>query len=138
MPALKAPTVEDLTAAAIKLVDAIVEHRSPNTTRISAAAKKAESETGPVIRAISIGDLVDTEQEVLRLRDLVADPVGTALKRQLRSVGQAIYDRVGSSDKLVEIGETIANTNPRQYGTRMSPLDSAWNGVGSGNDRWWS
>ncbi|WP_153002988.1 hypothetical protein [Sphingomonas sanguinis] len=138
MASLDAPSVDQLVIAATKLVDAIVEYRRPNDTRISTVPKKEPEASKPTFSVITAADLLDTDEEVLRLRDVVADPIGTALKRELHDLGQAIYDRVGSMNALTEIGDRIANADPSQYARRMSPLDSAWNGVGKDKDRWWS
>lgn len=119
-------------------MDAITEYRRPNDTRVSNTPKREPEARGRQFNMISAATLLNTDEDVLRQRDIMADPVVWSLKRTLKKVGQMIYIRVGSTDELVKIAEQVANCDPYRYARRMSPIDSAWNGVGSGNDRWWS
>jgi hypothetical protein len=135
---LPAPTLDQLIVTAIKLVDAITEYRRPNETRVSTIPKREPEARRGGFGLMSAATLLNTDQEILRQRDIVTNPIVWSLKKTLHEVGQLIYDRVGSVNELLKIAEQIADRDPAHYSRRMSPLDSAWNGVGSGNDRWMS
>ena len=134
--ALPPPSLDQLIVAAIKLVDAIQEYRRSNDTRISTVPKKEPEAKGSAFGTMSGAELMRTSQAVLHQRDLVAQPIIMSLKRTLKEVGQLLYDRVGSTGELLKIAEQIADRDPDNYGRRMSPIDSAWNGVGADDDRW--
>jgi len=110
---------------------------SPAAGWASLDHSRKEPEAGRAKFQFMTGEqLINTSEEILRERDIVQSPIIWALKRTLKDVGQMLYDRVGSTDKLLEIAEQIANRDPENYGRRMAPIDSAWDGVGSGHDRW--
>jgi hypothetical protein len=73
----------------------------------------------------------------LELEDIIADPVRHALRKQLNGLGQRLYNLLGSTKPMPNLAEEIADLTPRPDHA-ISIIDSAWNGVGKDNDRWWS
>ena len=71
-------------------------------------------------------------------RDIVKDPIEYALKQVMKEIGQLLFDALGSTNALREVADRICDRDPSKWGRRASPIDSAFNGVGRGKDRWWS
>ena len=119
----EAPTLDELEGAFRTLVDTLVTHR--------AALEPSQP------RGWQMFNLMTTPDIVLKARDIVGDPVSYALKRGIKTLGQTIYDLHGM-DVLGEVAERVCAKGVGDFQCRMSPVDSALNGVGRGNNRWWS
>src|SRR5262245_35845154 len=112
-------TVAELETAFAKIVDAIIEHRAHLKYDRSSPWK-----------------LVPFTPTYSQHTDLFgADPVSASLKMGLNKLGQIIFDLYGMN-KLGEIAERVCQTGPGSFSARMSPVDSALNGVGRGNIKW--
>jgi len=55
----------------------------------------------------------------------------------MTEIGQLLFDRAGSINKLGDIAECVANRRG-DWHSRISPIDSALNGVGDGKQVWCS
>jgi hypothetical protein len=121
------PSEKQLTEAFRRLVDALISHRK----------KRAREHEFLRVEAIHASVLLATDQAILRARDIVADPVDRALKKGIKELAQVVYDQFGM-DRLLQMAEHVCAKGRGGYGARMSPVDSALNGVGRGDDRWWS
>jgi hypothetical protein len=119
------PGIGDLEGAFRHLVDALLEHRAWWDAR---PREKA-------FRLIPFVPIAEISSAASRGRDIVADPVSYALKRGIKMLGQIVYDLYGMR-VLSDMAERVCD-GPR-FGERMSPVDSALNGVGKDKDRWWS
>lgn len=126
--ALTAPTAEELEIAIDEVVSALVAYRrEPPEQAQRARDRRPKRETFPVITA---DQLMDTPSEILRARDLATSPVEMGLKKALRDLGKLLYNIVGD-DGLHEAADRICGLDERNVARRASPIDSAWNGIGS-------
>jgi hypothetical protein len=128
-PSLEPPSLNSLQQAFRGIVDSLVEHRQ----RRDALANGARS----FGRFLSYAEIANADYSVLRAVDIVQDPVGFALKRGIKSLGQVIYDIYGM-EALEATAERVCDGSPGSFGARMSPVDAALDGVGKGSDRWGS
>ncbi len=74
----------------------------------------------------------------MEVTQILRQPVYFALRLAVRRMGQQAFSVTGSTDGMREVAERVAGMVPAQYGRRASMLDSAWDGIGSDADRWWS
>jgi hypothetical protein len=87
---------------------------------------------------IPIGDLMGADDRRLYLEGVIDDPIRKALRKQLKDLGQRLFDALGTTEGMVEIAEEIADLKPGPWGYRIDIIDKAWDGVGAGGDRWWA
>jgi len=71
-----------------------------------------------------------TDPEVLRAIDIALAPVETGLKHIIKKLGELIYALVGDGG-MADVAERVASLDDDNWQRRMSPIDSAWNGIGS-------
>jgi hypothetical protein len=69
---------------------------------------------------------------------LIRDPIGTACRAEIRRIGVELFRLTGSTGAMRKVAERVAERDPSKEGRRASIIDSAWNGIGEGNNRWWS
>jgi hypothetical protein len=115
---LPAPTVFALEQALRTLVDNLMEHRR---TWVSPNARRG---------AVSFGTLGRTPETVVRAIDLVDDPVSYSLKRGIRLLGKAVVELYGEA-ALDAMAERVCGRGRGGFGARMSPVESALEGIGS-------
>ncbi|MHC2086461.1 hypothetical protein [Methylobacterium sp. CM6244] len=77
-------------------------------------------------------------REESEITALASDPIGAACRQAVRRLGQRLYDMRGSTEAMREVIDRAADHDPAHAGQRASIMDSAWNGIGEGSDRWWS
>lgn len=123
------PTANALEQALDQLVTALVAHRE---------ARAANWRPDRDLKVICASALLATPDSILRAQSIAADPVNYALKKMIREVGQLLFDALGSTDALAKAADRVAGHGPGGFGQRIAPIDSAFNGVGKGKDRWWS
>lgn len=123
---LPAPTLEKIERAIDEVVSALVAYRLDPPTGVARALSAKSGE----LRAIPIETLMNTDREIIQARDLVEGPVETGLKHSLRRLGKLVFAMVGA-DGMEEVAERVCALDPDNWGRRMSPVDSAWNGIGS-------
>jgi hypothetical protein len=71
-------------------------------------------------------------------RALAKSPVPAALKQAVRTLGNVAFEEVGSVLAMRALAERVCALDQGNYGRRIAIADSAWNGIGSGEYRWWS
>jgi hypothetical protein len=69
---------------------------------------------------------------------IIDNPIKGAVRAQVTSLGKELYKLLGNTDAMREICNDVAARNPKREGWRLDIIDKAWDGVGAGNDRWWS
>lgn len=90
------------------------------------------------LEIIAIDDITLEGIEDSRLKGIVKDPVRYALRAALKETGRDMFKVVGSTDAMLDALHRVADRDPVNAGRRGAIMDSAWNGLGEGNDRWWS
>ena len=126
--ALPAPTAAEIEIAIDEVLSALVAYRKEPPE--SAQRARDRRPTRDTFATLGIAELVDTPPEIHRARDLTSSPVETGLKKSLRELGKLLHDQVGDAEMHV-VAERVCLADESNFGRRMSPLDSAWNGIGS-------
>ena len=107
------------------------------TARIEYDARRQRTATGePKLVAICLTDLVAADDNWLYLDEITSNPVRCALRVQLKTLGQHLFDLVGGTDRMRAVAEEVADQKPGAWGKRIDIIDKAWDGVGSRTDRW--
>jgi hypothetical protein len=76
--------------------------------------------------------------EESEVNHIIREPLEGAYRLALRKLGQRLYDVTKNTELMREILERVADRDSANYGRRAVILGSAWNGVGSVIDRWFS
>jgi hypothetical protein len=123
---LAAPTLPEIERALDEVVSALVAYRlsPPDAVRRAMAGKSSE------ILAIPIEDLMATDRAVLGARDIARSPVEDGLKYAIKKLGKLVHAAVGDGGML-NVAERVCGLDADNWGRRMSPIDSAWDGIGS-------
>ena len=120
-----------LMAAIRANLDARLEHdrRCERRMRRQSAAVSGD--------AVSAADILAIDRDWLRLDGLIHDPLRQALRKQLKELGQQLYELVKSIAVMQDIAYDVAGRG-RAGSHRLAIIDKNWDGIGSGNDRWWA
>lgn len=125
---LPAPTAAQIEIAIDEVLSALVAYRKqPPEDAQRARDRRPNRDT---FETMGLEELVGTPPEIHRARDLASSPVETGLKRSLKELGKLLHALVGD-DGMHVVAERVCLADDKNYGRRMSPLDSAWNGIGS-------
>ncbi len=101
------------------------------------------------IRPVNPGKLTSTPIKIRSLHDLASredaevseildNPVGAACRHSIRRLGEHLYEIARDTDTMSDVLERVADRDPSRYSLRATILDRSWNGIGEGQDRWWS
>ena len=71
------------------------------------------------------------------LQALLRDPVAHALGTALSDLGRHLFSLTGSVEGMRAVCDRVADLDPERASHRISILDAAWDGIGSGDERWW-
>ena len=115
-------TIEELADALDALVTALVKHRGTHRRK------------EPTI--VNMAELFKVPGDVLHQRTIVDDPVEWALKHGITKIGRLMYDATKSTHRMSQIVDDVCERDPKRFGHRISPIDSCFHGIGSGNDVW--
>jgi hypothetical protein len=85
---------------------------------------------------INAADLARADADWLYLEEVIRDPVRKALRKQLRDLGQQLFDVLGTTAGMRDIACAIANLDRKHWHHRINILDKGWDGVGAGTCRW--
>jgi hypothetical protein len=119
------------------LKSAVAANLAARTEHDKRREKARESQGEPFdISLISVGDLLGADDDWLYLDAVIADPVYKALRKQLKDLGQRLFNLLGTTAGMDTIAEEIADLVPEHWSYRVNIIDKAWDGVGQGNDRW--
>lgn len=117
------PAIEQVEDALDRAVTALVAYRHDRPARRGPPTTDA-------LELISAGQLLATDRRVLEARDLVGSPVTVGLKHSIRKLGNLAHQMVGDAG-MHDLAERVCNRDEPNWSRRMSPIDSAWNGIGS-------
>jgi hypothetical protein len=115
---LRGPTVNELERALDEVVTALGDHRTKSAGRPT----------------LSFWD--GDDEAVIQARLIAKDPVEYALKSMMTSICQLLFDALGSTGSVYEVAERVCDRDPKNWSRRMSPIDSAFDGIGRGDDMW--
>lgn len=121
---LEPPSTEELIDALAEIVNEAMAYKRRKEQAFTASGAE------PRIRAISAAQLFDTDDEVLRARDWVADPVYRSLKKGATEIGKILHRRIGD-EGMTSMAEEVCSRDEKNWSRRMSFVDSAFNGIGT-------
>ena len=114
-----APNTAKLEKAIDALLRALIDRPSPE--------KRAEH----VVTA-SDTDEADIDEEILDA--IIADPVGSACRSEIASLGDFIFAMLGPTDGLEAVVNRIAALDQANQARRSAILDECWDGLGAAED----
>ena len=121
-----AATLLELKRAQDEPVSALVADRRDPPEQ----CKRARSTVPSGLKATFANDLLATDSAVLIAIDVAKSPVEVGLKHSIKQLGKLIHAEVGDGGML-DVAERVCALDDNQWQRRMSPIDSAWNGIGS-------
>ena len=77
-------------------------------------------------------DEADIDEEILDA--IIADPVGSACRSEIASLGDFIFDMLGPTDGLEVVVGRIAALDEANQARRSAILDECWDGLGAAED----
>ena len=101
------------------LLRALIERPSPE--------RRAEH----VVTPADTGD-ADVEDEVLDA--IIADPIGSACRSEIASLGEFLFEILGSMDEVTPIADRIAAMDGANKARRSAILDECWEDLGLEDD----
>lgn len=125
--------IEDIERTLSVLVSAMVTEDRKPVEATAPVALRAEPVTAESLERAARMTRLD-----LDVSDLLRGPVRAACRQAVRRLGERVYLIVGKAGHMSDVLERVADMVPAQYSHRATIIDSAWNGIGSGDDRWWS
>lgn len=88
-------------------------------------------------RRWALAEAVGRSFDGTEVRTLVTDPVRGSMRSGVKAFGRELH-RLGGLDAMLASLETVASADEDNYGRRGMIIDSAWNGIGDDEGRWWS
>jgi hypothetical protein len=83
------------------------------------------------INDASLSTMVRSDAEAL-----AENPLQSSLRQAVRTLGKALYREVGTVEEMREVAERVCVSDEINAVKRLAIVDSAWNGIGRGEDRW--
>ena len=114
-----APNVAKLEKAIDALLRALIDRPSPE--------QRAEH----VVTA-SNTDEADIHEEILDA--IIADPIGSACRSEIASLGDFVFDTLGPTDEIEAVVNRIAALDEVSKARRSAILDECWDGLGAAED----
>jgi hypothetical protein len=130
---VKEMTKEEHLALLRSAIDANLTARVEHAQRLAKAAEGKPCELKIVYSAEFMANWNPARSS---LEDIVEDAVVAALRKQLTSLGKQLYKLVGSTDIMGDIADEVAGDKHWHY--RIDLLSKNWDGIGSGDDRWYA
>ena len=114
-----APKTAKIEKAIDALLRALIERPSP------------ESRAEHVVTA-SDTDEADVDEEILDA--IIADPIGSACRSEIASLGDFIFDMLSPTDELTTVVDRIAAMDEANKARRSAILDECWDELGVTDD----
>ncbi len=121
--------IERIVFALDDLVEEIVKRIQTRPTN------RSQITTTP-IKIRTLDDLASREDA--EVSEILDDPVGASCRHSIRRLGEHLYELARDTDAMSDVLERVADRDPSRYSLRATIIDKAWNGIGAGQDRWWS
>jgi hypothetical protein len=125
-------TVEDIERIVFALDDLLNETVKRTQTRPASPSKL----TATSLKFRKVDELASREDA--EVSEILDDPVGAACRHAIRRLGEHLYELARDTDAMADVLERVADRDPSRYSLRATILDKSWNGIGVGQDRWWS
>jgi hypothetical protein len=125
-------TFEDIERIVFALDDLVEEIVKRTQTRPANLGKL----TATPIKIRTLDELASCEDA--EVSEILDDPVVAACRHSIRRLGEHLYELARDTDTMSDVLERVADRDPSRYSARATIIDKSWNGVGEGQDRWWS
>ena len=125
-------TVEDIERIVFALDDLVEEIVKRIQTRPANPGKL----TATPIKIRTLHELASREDA--EVSEILDDPVGAACRHAIRHLGEHLYELARDTDIMSDVLEQVVDRDPSRYSLRATIIDKSWNGIGAGQDRWWS
>ena len=112
MPAQDTKKIEQAIDA---LLRALIERPSPE--------QRAEHVVTP-------GDNEDSDVDEEVLDAIIADPIGSACRSEIASLGAFLFDILGSIDEVTSVADRISASDSANKARRSAILDECWEDLG--------
>ena len=76
------------------------------------------------------GGSEDTEVDDEVLDAIIADPIGSACRSEIASLGEFLFETLGTIDEITPIADRIAAMDDANKARRSAILDECWEDVG--------
>ena len=110
-----APDTTKIEQAIDALLRALIERPSPE--------RRAE-------HVATTGGSEDTEVDDEVLDAIIADPIGSACRSEIASLGEFLFETLGTIDEITPIADRIAAMDDANKARRLAILDECWEDVG--------
>jgi hypothetical protein len=77
-----------------------------------------------------------SSEQILVLSEMIVSPLQCSLRKQLHTIGCLLYREVKSTEHMRQVAEWVASLDVVNYEFRINALDSAFEGIGEGEDVW--
>jgi hypothetical protein len=125
-------TIEEIERIVFALDDLLNEIVKRTQTRPATPGKP----TATPFKFRKVDELASREDA--EINEILDDPVGAACRHSIRRLGEHLYELARDTDIMSDVLERVADRDPSRYSLRATIIDKSWNGIGAGQDRWWS
>ena len=125
-------TFKDIERIVFALDDLVEEIVKRTQTRPASPSRL----TATSIKIRKLDELAS--QEDAEVCEILDDPVGAACHHAIRRLGEHLYELARDTDIMSDVLEQVVDRDPSRYSLRATIIDKSWNGIGAGQDRWWS
>ena len=125
-------TVEEIECIVFALDDLLNEIVKRTQTRPATPSQL----TATPFKFRKVDELASREDA--EVSEILDDPVGAACRHSIRRLGEHLYEIARDTDTMSDVLERVADRDPSRYSLRATIIDKSWNGIGAGQDRWWS
>lgn len=110
---------------------------APNTTKIEQAIdallRALLERPSPERRAehvVTASDAEDTDVDDEVLDAIIADPIGSACRSEIASLGEFLFEILGMMDQVTTVADRIATMDDANKARRSAILDECWEDLG--------
>ena len=108
-----------------------IEQAIDATLRALIERAPPEQRAEHVVTAVEIDEADVNEAD---LAAIIADPIGSALRSEIASLGSYLFDTLGTTDEIDEVADRIAGLDDANRARRAAILDECWADVGFEDD----
>lgn len=110
---------------------------APDTTKIEQAVdallRALIERASPEHRAehvVTAGGTEDADMDDEVLDAIIADPVGSACRSEIASLGEFLFETLGTVDEITPVADRIATMDSANKARRSAILDECWEDLG--------
>jgi hypothetical protein len=120
-------SIDEMERALNSLVSEIVTlTKTPAPGSAEALTRALYSRSGPELTRFKIS-----------IDHIASSPVDGALRFSVTQIGQRLFQRLQSPDKMMRIARRVCSEDEANWSRRMTIIDAAWQGIGSEETGYW-